>query len=93
MSGSTLSPSADTPAIVWNAAAGDFKVGVKTEVCKFDYNGRRYLAYRDTAGNLLAISKRERSNRQGVFYTRLNLKGAAARKILPLLSADPETTR
>lgn len=78
---------------VWRAAAGDFKVGIKTEVCEFDHNGRRYLAYRDTAGTLLALCKRSRSNQRGVFYERLNLKGAAARKVLSAVpSAHPERT-
>lgn len=69
-------------AIVWRPSVGEFKPGLKTEVCKFDFNGRHYQAYRDTAGNLLALCKRERTNSRGAYYERLNLKGAAARKVL-----------
>jgi hypothetical protein len=79
-------------AIVWRESP-DFKPGIKTEGCAFDYNGRHYQAFRDTTGTVLALCKRERSNGRGRHYERLNLKGAAARKVLRAVFSAGESLK
>lgn len=72
--------------ITWKEAAGDIRPGVKTEVCKFDFNGRRYIALRAAgSSDVLRLSKRERTNRSGVQYWPLNLSGKAARVVLDFM--------
>lgn len=55
----------------------------RKECCQFEHNGRRYIAHRLTGTTeIIGVAKRERTNRAGVQYVPLSIKGAAARKVL-----------
>src|SRR5688500_14981892 len=58
----------------------------RKECCQFDFSGRRYIAHR-IAGTteIIKLSKRERTNRGGVQYRPLSMKGKAARLVLDFI--------
>jgi len=69
--------------LVWRESADPRK-----ECCQFDFNGRRYIAHRAAGTTEVEIvSKRERTNRGGVQYWPLSMKGKAARVVLDFMRA------
>lgn len=55
------------------------------DACWFDHGGSNYYARRNAAGEVVYLSKRQRSNRRGRYYQPMNIKGAAARRLLAVL--------
>ncbi len=57
-------------------------------VAWFDLDGCRYFARKDASGTIFQLSKRNRSNARGAYYSRLSISGRAARAALPKVQPE-----